>query len=246
MDARLAKIEHLALYYREQRETVQKEKRELEARLSQILYSQFGLQRSDRETLEAMELSVNSLSTAYGIQAGNYRLVREGRLLQEEQIEGFQEQVRNLTRTVLDRKTVGGILGYYQQELIKMKNLESDLLTTRQNIQAGIDMVRSRLEILMSRKSLELQRRSLVFQVAAGSIEFIVIAYYTMSLWKTVAHLSPWLMLVFAMVFAGEVVYATHLLAERIQGEKVSRRKVYASFGVVMLTLFAMVGLSIL
>lgn len=246
LDARLAKIDHLAFYYREQRETVQKEKRELDARLSQILYSQFGLQRSDQETLEAMEQSVNSLSTAYGMQAGNYRLVREGRLLLEEQVEGFREQVRNLKRVRFDREAVGRILGYYKQELSKIMNLETDLQTTGQNIQAGIDMVRSRIEILMSRKSLELQRRSLVFQVAAGSIEFIVVAYYTMSLWKTVAQIKPWIILVFALIFAGEVVYTTHVLAEKIQGEKVPRHKFYASFGVVLLTLLAMVGLSIL
>ncbi|NPV90899.1 MAG: hypothetical protein HPY50_09015 [Firmicutes bacterium] len=248
MDANLAKLDQLTIFYRERRETVSAEKRDLDEKLSKVLYQHFVPSGSDREVLEELEQAVNNLSSAYGMLAGSYRLMREGRYVMQEQIASFIKLTRN-HKSVFDKETVGSIIGGYDHEIQKLRQLEDDLQDSTQNFQAGIDVVRSRIDIMMSRKSLELQGRSLVFQVAAGFIEFIIVAYYALSLWKTVApdpfHDHPGLMFFIAIMFSGEITFVTHLLAEKIQGEKLDRKKTVVSLLLLAVTLLAMVYLSL-
>ena len=248
MDANLAKLDQLSTFYQERRETVAAEKRDLDEKLSKVLYQQFVPSGNDREVLEELEHAVDNLSSTYGMLAGSYRLMREGRYVMQEQIASFIKLTRN-QKNVFNKENVGTIVGIYEHETQKLKYLEDDLQDSTQNFQAGIEVVRSRIDIMMSRKSLELQGRSLVFQVAAGFIEFIIIAYYTLSLWKTIApdpfHDHPGWMFFLAVLFSGNITYVTHLLAEKIQGEDLDRRKSISSLVLLAVTLLVMAYLSL-
>lgn len=249
LDARLAKLDSLAAYYSEQAKTVLEEKKELDEKLSKVLHTYFVPRKNDREVLEELDAAVNDLSTAYGILAGSYRLVRDGRLVLDELINEWKGPVLKQSGIRLSPDSVNNILGLYIKGAERIKNLEDDLQTSKQNFQAGIGVVRSRIDILMSRKSLEIQGKSLVFQVAAGFIEFIIIAYYTLSLWKNIApdlfHHNPGVMFALSIFLSGSIVYVTHLLAEKIQGEEVSVKKTGISFGTLLFTLLVMVYLSL-
>ena len=76
-----------------------------------------------------------------------------------------------------------------------------------------------------------MQKQSLVFQYAAGLIEFIVLAYYSHSLWKNLAYqaynmIPASIQFMVVLLFSGHAVYCTHLLAEYIQGEHEVKNKV--------------------
>ena len=68
-------------------------------------------------------------------------------------------------------------------------------------VKAAIDVVQTQVDLMRSKESVELQRqfnlvlaqnvdlqrKSLTLQIAAGFVEFIVIAYYSLSIWKNLS-----------------------------------------------------------
>jgi hypothetical protein len=179
------------------------------------------------------------LAKSYGITAGNKNVISEGINKIKPEIESITRQLEEEKALLLSPEAITKYLEPFQLRLESLFSSSENLDISMQNHQAAIDVVESKIQIMNSRQNIAtqekirdllelnatMQRQSLIFQILAAAIEFIVIAYYSHSLWKAMAvdayHAIPgWIQLIFVVLFSGNVVYCTHLVGEYIQDKK--------------------------
>ncbi|MGE5415621.1 MAG: hypothetical protein ACM3UZ_02425 [Acidobacteriota bacterium] len=231
------RAELLRRYYHDQLSTITAEKDETEQELSKILYSTL-VPTNRQEEASHLEEDMMNLSKGYGVLTSNHRLVREGMNRLQQQISALEKAV-NIKGFDAESDFTEIMLEPFSSFVRDLQELSVSLTETRDNQRAGIEVVRGKIDVLMSKESLNLQTKvmevmemsnkmqaqSLTFQVAASLIEFVILAYYGLSLWKyldeTGYHGVPgWMAAVLILSFAGDVTFLTHLVAERIQGEE--------------------------
>jgi hypothetical protein len=96
-----------------------------------------------------------------------------------------------------------------------------------------------------------IQKQSLTFQFAAGLIEFIILAYYSHSLWKSLVPgayhaIASWIQLLFVIAFSANTVYLTHLIAEYVQGEKHVKRQLQFFLAMLVIILVTVLVASVI
>ncbi|NLX02416.1 MAG: hypothetical protein GXY40_07790 [Syntrophomonadaceae bacterium] len=259
LQAALIKLQMIISLLRDRHQTIVREKEELNQKLSQILHAHLVTEQSSSEESAQLEQQINELSASYGMIAGDYALLSTDCKKIEVLLSDLNRQFRIQPGLKLDDEFRDNITQPYYRRLQEMLDTLDELRISRENHQAAIEVVRSKVDILNSRANIatqeqikdlmevntEMQKQSLVFQYAAGLIEFIVLAYYSHSLWSHLAHnayaaIPGWIQFIVVMVFSGSTVYCTHLLAEYIQGEHHVRRKLIYS-GIFLLALFVFV-----
>lgn len=252
--------ELLRRYYHDQRLTIDRERQELEEKLSAVLYSTLvPVNRS--EEAGQLEGYMSELSQGYGVLTANRRVAQEG-------INRLRQQADQMRRYLgrgglgLEKEVLESIVQPVYGEIKELEQLASALNYGREDYHAGLEVVRGKIDVLVSRESLNLQsnvmkllehsskmqRQSLTFQVAASLIEFIILAYYGTALWKYLApeafHAMPgWALALTVLIFSGDAVYLTHLIAEKIQGEKHLRTRIIISAVILAAVLLLIVGL---
>lgn len=264
LEARLIKLHRIASLFRERQHAVIYEKEELDHKLSAVLHSNLVPEQAQQIETDDLELQVQELSASYGMLAGNYRIILEGASKLTSLISGVQRKLKNEPSFASNGESIDSFLSPYFKRLEGLKSTSEALQISHQNHQAAIDVVRSKIDLLMSRENIKLQtsikellevniaiqKQSLTLQVSAGLIEFIVLAYYSLSIWK---YLSPdafhkvpaWGQFCLIMSFAGVVVYATHLIAERMQGHRHINRKLAIACTLLLIIFSTILGLSI-
>ncbi len=262
IEAAMIRLNMVSDLYWDRLAIVSKERQECDTRLSHILHTQLVSERVPLKEVEELEEQVRELSFSYGILAGDYSLISEG----SNRIAGLVDDVIRQTKgkyvVHLKLDQMETVLQPYRDRLAQLKKAEEDLRMSRENHQAAIEVVRSRIDIMMSRENIatqerikdllesntSIQRQSLTFQVAAGIIEFIVLVYYSLSLWKELAPTAymlvpPWLQLAGSVLLSATAVDFTHLLAEYQQGEKQVKGRL-AFFAIVLFLFLAMIILA--
>ena len=267
IESRLVELHLLSHLFRERAKTVTQEKGELEKKLSSILHLQLVSQPGEAEVLK-LEEQLDALSGSYGMIVGVYNSMADGYARLRHLLDLVHRQLTLDPDLKVTPEQLARITGTYQQQLADLQQLLADLQSARENHKAAIDVMRSKIEILNSRSNIatqeqiknimqintQMQKQSLIFQYAAGLIEFIVLAYYSHSLWSHLAHaaytaIPGWIQFIAVMLFSGTTVYCTHLLAEYRQGDsQVRPRLIFTSlallliFLVVLLASFLMAG----
>jgi hypothetical protein len=257
MEMKSRRSQLLWRYHRDQRMTIAAEREDLERELSGILYSNL-MPATRHEQMDILEEDMARLSRGYGVLTANHRLLTEGIGKLREQSGALEKELQD-GELQLDPRIAEAIMNPLQSELGRLQELVVELRDSRQNYQAGIDVVEGKVEMLLNRESLQLQqkvmqvlemgnsmqRQSLTLQVSASLIEFIILAYYGLSLWKYIyltgyESVPAWGHALLTTIFAGDVVYLTHLVAETIQGEEGLRGKTVLAL-VVLVSIFAIV-----
>ncbi len=248
LQAGIIKLQMIISLLRDRHQTIIGEKDELNRELSQILHVHLVTEQNSLEESQELEQQVDGLSTSYGMIAGDYALLSEDCKKIDSLLNDLKRQFRIQPGLQLDDEFINNITQPYRRNLQEMLDTLEELRISRENHQAAIEVVRSKVDILNSRTNIatqeqikdlmeintHMQKQSLVFQYAAGLIEFIVLAYYSHSLWSHLAHnayvaIPGWIQFIVVMVFSGGTVYCTHLLAEYMQGEHHVRRKLIYS-----------------
>ncbi len=230
---------------RDRSKIIEQERAELDRKLSQILHSHLVSEQSGLKQVEELEDQIQELSLAYGMIAGNSSMVSEGRSRLEGSVKSFVNQLRAEPALNLNQDTLDEISRPFLIRLDSMADLNEMLKNSRASHQAAIDVVRTKIDIMNSRANIatqdkirdlmelntSIQKQSLAFQFAAGLIEFIVLAYYSHSLWKNLAHdayynVSPMLQFVTVILFSGLTTYLTHIVAEYLQGDNHLKKKI--------------------
>lgn len=234
---------------------IREEKAQLEQKLIKILHSKLVMFQSTSTATDELEAEIEGLAGGYGMLVGNQKMIVDG-------IKRLELQLGNLERQVLNEPTlhVGPALFQeltesYQQRLVDLRNTHDELSIVREDYQAAIEVVQSKIDIMNSRTNIEtqekikglleintaMQKQSLVYQYAAGLIEFIVLAYYSHTLWSHLFHtayaaIPSWIQLVVVFLFSGNTVLFTHYLAEYSQGEHHVRQKlIYSAIPLILL-----------
>ena len=261
LQAAIIKLQMIISMLRDRHQTIIREKEELNQKLSRILHTHLVTEKSCLEESTELEQQIDELSASYGMIAGDYALLSEDYKKIETLLSDLNRQFRIQPGLKLDDEFRNNITQPYYKRLQEMLDTLDELRISRENHQAAIEVVRSKVDILNSRANIatqeqikdlmeintQMQKQSLVFQYAAGLIEFIVLAYYSHSLWSHLAHdayavIPGWIQFIVVMVFSGSTVYCTHLLAEYIQGEHHVRRKlIYSALFLLAIFVFVLV-----
>lgn len=238
MEFTIIRLHMLARLMWDRNQAVDRERAQLDRQLNRILHTDLVNELHQAHIIEAYEEHLDSLSTAYGKIVNDYALIQDGYQRLTALLEQLQQQL-DVEPCSFSEETGQQIFQPFQQIEKELRSTLEELRFSRESHQAAIDVVRSRIDLLLSKENITtqsqirrlmeintaVQKQSLTFQFAAGLIEFIVLAYYSHSLWKNLAPdayhaIAGWIQLVFVLAFSGTTVYMTHLLAEYLQGDK--------------------------
>ncbi len=223
---------------------ISQEKEELEQKLINILHSKLVMSQASLTATDELESEIEGLAGAYGILVGDQKMIIDGIKRLDLQLKSLERQVVNEPALHVPPALFQQLTESYQQCLVDLRNTHNELKMVREDYQAAIEVVQSKIDIMNSRTNIAtqeqikgllevntaMQKQSLVFQYAAGLIEFIVLAYYSHTLWSHLDHaaylaIPGWIQFVVVFLFSGNTVMVTHLLAEYMQGEHHVRRK---------------------
>lgn len=257
----VTRLQMLNRLLRDRNQAVTRERIDLDRQLIQILHTDLVKELPQAHIIDEYEQHLDLLSTGYGKLVNDYALVQDG----SQRLTALLEQLRGELSLepyfLFSEDTAQQIYQPFERMAGELSRTLEELHISRENHQAAIEVVRSRIDLLLSKENIAtqsqirslmeintaVQKQSLTFQFAAGLIEFIVLAYYSHSLWKALAPdayhaLAGWIQLLFVILFSGTTVYMTHLLAEYLQGDKhVKKRLLIFSLllAVILLTVFA-------
>jgi hypothetical protein len=245
IEAGYLELRMISRLLRERSRMVEQELRDLDQQLSRILHTHLVTEQKESNQAEELEEQIQALSSAYGMLATDMNLINEGRRRLQRKWERFQTRLGRERALVIDDDQLG-ILGQpFLDTLDNLNELSQTLITTRDSHQAAINVVRSRIDIMNSRTNIAtqdkirelmelntaIQKQGLAFQLAAGLIEFIVLAYYSHSLWKNLVHnaydnIPAVYQFIAVLLFSSLTTYLTHLLAEYVQGHTQLRKRI--------------------
>lgn len=241
---------------------IRQEKDELDRKLINILHAKLVMTTASLAVTEELEQEIEGLSTAYGMLAGDHNLIIDGIKRLESLLAVVERQLRHEPGLEMPPALLNQLTGSYQQRLEDLQNTLKELKMVQENYRAAIEVVQSKIDIMNSRTNIatqeeirglleinmRMQKQSLVYQYAAGLIEFIVLAYYSHTLWSHLnegayAAIPSWIQLVVVLLFSGSTVWVTHLIAEYAQGEKHVRRKlILAAIPLVLILVLIIAG----
>lgn len=241
---------------------IRQEKDELDRKLISILHSKLVMNKATLNITEELEKEIEGLSTGYGMLAGDHNLIIDGIKRLESLLSTLERQFRHEPGLDLPPALLNQLTGSYQQRLEDLHNTLIELKMVQENYRAAIEVVQSKIDIMNSRTNIAtqeeirglleintaMQKQSLVYQYAAGLIEFIVLAYYSHTLWSHLnegayAAIPTWIQFLIVLLFSGNTVWVTHLIAEYAQGEKHVRCKlILAAVPLVLILLLVIAG----
>lgn len=266
LEAKLINLRMISGLFRDRRNTINAEKELLDDKLSNILHSHLVSEHGSLREVEELEDQIQELSASYGIIAGDYSVVLDGCNRISSLLDSLSRQLDSEAAMQLGPEFKSKLLEPYQRRLQELINCAEELRISRENHQAAIEVVRSKIDIMNGRANIatqeqirnlmelniSMQKQSLVFQYAAGLIEFIVLAYYSHSLWSHLAHdaylaIPAWIQFIFVMAFSGNTVYTTHLLSEYIQGEiHIKRKLIFSIIPLIAIFITVLIASSLL
>lgn len=260
LHAQMIYLSELNAVMRDRDNTICIEREDLSKKLIRILHTKLVMNQPAMDANKELENEIEGLATDYAKLVSDKKLVSDGIRRMEVMLKGAQRQFLNEAAMRLDKEAVDAILAAYHNRIRNLHELHEDLIVVEENYQAAINVVQSKIQVMNSRTNLEtqeqirellhinleMQKQSLVYQYAAGLIEFIILAYYSLSIWTNVAPVAAavipgWLKFIFVFLFSGTTVVATHYLSEFLQGDTHVRRKLVLIAIVLVVILLAII-----
>ncbi len=265
LEASFLRLRTIAYYLKEQKDATLQEKEQLDQDLSNTLHTQLVMEKGGIEEALELERQIEGLSRAYGKIAGDYNTLLSAANRLSSLLKPYKRQMLSLQGAVLSDDFINDMYNPYLERLQEIEEAQGLVLISRENYRAAIEVVQSKIDIMNARSNMatqneirnlmqmnvSIQKQGLVFQYAAGLIEFIVLAYYSHSLWS---HLVPgayetipgWIQFLVVIAFSGNTVYCTHLIAEYIQGEHHVKNRLIVAAIPLLIILLAVIAASAL
>lgn len=244
---------------------IRQEKTELETKLINILHSKLVMTKENAAATDELEAEIEGLAGGYGMLVGDQKLMVDGIKRLNTLLSNLERQIANEPALHVGPDLFQQLTASYQQRLVDLRNTHDELTIVREDYQAAIEVVQSKIDIMNSRTNMAtqeqikglleintaMQKQSLVYQYAAGLIEFIVLAYYTHTLWSHLDHaayvaIPGWIQFIVVFLFSGNTVMVTHYLAEYTQGEHHVRKKLILTAIPLVLILLLVIIASVL
>lgn len=232
--------------FKDQRKMITQDKREIDHKLSSILHRQKQLeQQSELEKSRFWEETLQELAQLYGTLGSNALVLKSIEATLQRDLNRQNKILLRLTKDVSGPRTLlTDVLPEFSNQLKDFQQTSQQLQLSLQNAKAAIDVVQTQVELIHANETVALQKEGLSLQVAAAFIEFIVVIYYSLSVWKTLTpedtfhHIPALLKLAVVVGFASSAVAVTHFAAEKFQGHTAARNKLRLS----LVLLFALFG----
>jgi len=253
-------LNQLDMVMRDRNLTICREKDGLEKDLIRILHTKLVMNQPSMDINKELENDIEGLASAFAKLVGDKKIVSDGVKRQETLLKGIERQFVNEPAFQLNEDQVAEMMAPYHERLDQLQEMYEDLSLAESNYQAAIEVVQSKIQVMNSRTNIatqeqirellkinsEMQKKSLVYQYAAGLIEFVVLAYYGFSIWRYLAYqaaavIPSWIQFIFIVLFSGSAVLLTDYLAEYLQGEHHIRRKLMITAAVVALVFITII-----
>jgi hypothetical protein len=253
-------LNQLDMVMRDRNLTICREKDSLEKELIRILHTKLVMNQPSLDINKELENDIEGLASAFAKLVGDKKIVNDGIKRQESMLKGIERQFINEPAFQLNENGVAEMMSSYHERLDQLRLMYDDLSLVEDNYQAAIEVVQSKIQVMNSRTNIatqeqirellkintEMQKKSLVYQYAAGLIEFIVLAYYSFSIWRYLAYkaaavIPSWIQFIFIFLFSGAAVMLTDYMAEYLQGEHHVRQKLIITaifLALVLITIF--------
>lgn len=245
-------------FFRDRLHTILSEKQEIDEKLS-LMFHQKLTAAPGANAAGALEGHITELSSMYSVMATDLHLVSDAVDTFDRDLAFLEDQASEFGARDDEAFPRQG-LGTFREYLVELKKRRGDLRMSLDNTKAAIDIAQTHAEILRGSQSLQLQKqtRELLnqnvilqderasLQSAASVVELVVVFYYTLVSWKTVAphntveNLSSAIKFGVVATFAFSVVLLTHYVAASIHKKRIKRVPVLATGALVMVSLAAM------
>jgi len=194
VDMVLYRLQREIAFYSEQKEIFIKTRDELEKKSGEVLFKKGG------KELKELEMDIEKVSSIYGVLA-NYRLLmREA----ESRIETLIEELEKSLEGVVPLNE-GFIREFHLKRardfILLLKKIHEDFALSLSNARSAIEVIKTRVELARGRESVGLQEKitslmrqnvllqeeSLSVAIAASFVEFFIVLYYGLNVWKTLS-----------------------------------------------------------
>jgi FtsZ-binding cell division protein ZapB len=266
LDSRLKELERSSAYFRQQRNGIATERARVEEQVGALLHKHVQSEGGSDSDAGELKDRIGSLSRMFGLLATDSLMARRA----DNHLRRDVEQLRSNLARLMSREPgshdeIGDFfLERFESELDAMRGVARDLDYSRQNAEAAIEVVRTRVELLRAEEEaaiqeqtrgllgqiLRLQEEGLALQVAAGLIEFVLIFYYTLLSWEHVMgteraeHLSSLMRLLPILGIAAGAAIGTHFLARSIKNRTWKNPGLWITGTMVLASLITMVVIS--
>ncbi len=247
-DANFQSLDKKVKFFQDQRQLMEKERMELDKFVGKILYRGIGKKESDLERIEILEEEINNLSTTYEKMANYIFMTKNAQNTIKDEMGRLEE---HLSLLFLEKPLESKYLKDNKEILDQLKLEEGLLSASLEGTKTAIDVVATKVGLLRGRESLTLQKQTqklqeegLTMQMAASFIEFIIVFYYTLSIWKiflteeVLHHIPVLVQFTLVALFSFAVVICTHYVAVSWREHwKINRGIVITSVAIALLVI---------
>ncbi len=217
---------------------LQCEKSEFEKQLINILNSKITLSDENINTDE-LEKDIEWLAVSFAKMVAYQNVNRDGIRKLNTRLNLLENNIKQDSNLINYLNIFENMTDSLHEVLSDLESTDEELSLLREEYKAAIEVIQSRIQVINERTNRstqeqirkllevnsEMQKKGIVYQYAAAMIEFIVLAYYSHTLWTHLAHtaytiIPSWIQFIVVLLFSGNTVLVTHLAAEYIQGEK--------------------------
>ena len=245
-------------FFEDRLKTIQSEKKQIDEDLSKIFHQKVG-SALDAASAHALEEQITQLSSMYSMMATDLHLVSDAVSTFDRDLATLRERAKELGADDEDAFPHYR-LAAFSAYLKELRKNQADLRLSLDNTKAAIDIAQTQAEILRGSQGLALQEqtRELLdqnlilqderasLQAAASVVELVVIFYYSLVAWKTVAVygtvevLSPLAKFSVVGIFSTAVETLTHYIGASLHSKKIKWVPILVSGSFVLATLVAM------
>jgi len=231
-------LQNLSVVLNDRNFAIRQEKTELEAELISLLHTKLVIKQSSLQGTEELEKNIEWLASSFAKLVGNQNLNRDGIKRLVSKLDGLENNIKQDPNLNMYLNIFYHMTDTFHECLSGLQRTEEELSLIREEYKAAIDVVQTRIQVINGRTNIAtqeqikallevntaMQKKSIIFQYAAGLIEFIVLAYYSHTLWSHLAHVAytvipTWIQFITVILFSGNTVVLTHVVAEYFQGD---------------------------
>jgi hypothetical protein len=243
-------------FFEDRIKTILTEKNQAAAELSQILHQKVGKSLTADST-QALENQIERLSSMYGVLATNLHLIKEA-------VATFENDLAILESQAAGFQSDGGWpfhhVSGFREALQTLVKHGADVKLSLDNTKAAIGIARTQADLLRGRQGLALQEQTrqlldqnvkmqdehMSLSMAAHVVELVVVFYYTLKSWESIAVaksvevLPPIVKFSVVGMFAVSVVFLTHAIGASLHERRLLKLPVTAGALLVISSLLAM------
>lgn len=219
IDCLLFQSQRQMRYYEGQLEAFSKKREELDRKTAEVLFK-----KKTSKNFDALESDMDELSEVYGLMA-NYRFLLRDAVFA---LDGVVREIETLLQGLIPeddpffhQRHISGLRSFLERLMESQREFNLSL----DGAKSALDVIKGRIELARSRASLIMQEESLTLAVAASLVEFFLVLYYGLQIWKTMAgkvfnEIPVYLSAGLGVAFSTAAVAGTHRAAKALKDGK--------------------------